>query len=111
VSNEDLSANADEEPRLQADRRALHVIEQVLDAIAAMDEPLRERWVAAMNAHQYNFRTIEPDRDLDPTDKGIPEEEFAEKMHVYLTDEGEFSSIIVPIPRRRRLWPFQKGRR
>jgi hypothetical protein len=82
-----------------------------LDAIAEMEEPLRERWVAAMNSHKYDFRRIEPDRDLDPTDASVPDEEFAEKMQVYLTDEGEFSSIIVPIPRRRRLWPFRKGRR
>ena len=111
MSEDEPSANADEEPRLRVDRRALHVIEQVLDAIAEMEEPLRERWVAAMNSHKYDFRRIVPDRDLDPTDTSVPDEEFAEKMQVYLTDEGEFSSIIVPIPQRRRPWPFRKGRR
>jgi hypothetical protein len=73
------------------------VLEQVLDTMSTMEKPLRERWVAALNAGQYGLRRIDPDRDLDPTDERIPEERFTTKMQTYLTDEGEFSSIIVSI--------------
>jgi hypothetical protein len=78
------------------------VLEQVLDTMSTMEEPLRERWVAALNAGQYGLRRIDPDRDLDPTDESIPEERFMTKMQTYLTDEGEISSIISSIPRTRR---------
>jgi hypothetical protein len=78
-------------------------MEFVLDTMVTIEEPLRERWVAAIKADQYGFRMIEPDRDLDPTDKSIPKATFGSQMQMYLTDEGEFSSILVPILQRRQV--------
>jgi hypothetical protein len=110
VSEDERRAGPDKGRPLRVDRKTLRVIEQVLDMMGTMEEPLRERWAAAINAEQYGFRMIEPDRDLDPTDKSIPEEEFAAKMQMYLTDDGEFSSITVPTARRRTPWPFRRRR-
>jgi hypothetical protein len=111
MREDEPSAEPNEEPRLPVDPIGANMIEFVLDTMLTMEEPLRERWVAAINADQYGFRMIEPDRDLDPTDKSIPKERFASQMQMYLTDEGEFSSILVPILQRRRRWRIPRRRK
>jgi hypothetical protein len=111
MSEDEPSAESNEEPWLRrVDLTMSDILELFLDAMGAMEEPLRERWVAAINAEQYGFRMVEPDRDLDPRDESVPKEDLAIKLQMYLTDEGEFSSILVPIPRRRRRWRLRGGR-
>jgi hypothetical protein len=72
----------------------------VATAMVSMPEPLRARWVAAMNANQFDMRILEPNPDLDPADPTIAEERFAFLYQLYLTDSDdpdEFSSIQWPV--------------
>ena len=86
------------------------LLELILDELSAMEEPLRERWVAAINTEQIGFRRLEPDRQRDPTDENFPKERLAIKLQMYLTDEGEFSSILVPVPAGKRRWMTRRQR-
>ena len=105
MSDDERGMEPNKEPWLsRVDLTMNDLLELILDELSGMEEPLRERWVAAINTEQYGFRRIEPDRELDPTDESIPKERFAIKLQMYLTDEGEFSSILVPTPPRKRRW-------
>ena len=99
MREDEPSAEPNDQRRRRHDPVDIAILESIFEAMLEMEEPLRERWVAAMKADQYGFRRIDPDRDLDPY-----------KMQVYLTDEGEFSSILVPIPATKRRWRIWRRR-
>ena len=79
--------------------RKTNIMDFVVPAVAPMPEPLRSRWIAALNANEFSMRVLEPEAGLDPEDPSIPEERFAFMYQLYLTDSDdpdEFSSIQFP---------------
>jgi hypothetical protein len=91
--NDDDEMEAEWADAMSPRRPTVNILDLVLPSLLSMDRPLRRRWLTALNAGQFDLRRMDPDPDLDPDDPGIPDEKFEFFVLLYLTDDGEFTSI------------------